>query len=351
MSPRLEQLISDFSQRLLPEFDEVFAKTYSEIVNTIDMSGIHNIVSETMRNVISKVDMTSISSMLSEQTLSTLSNIDLSHTSKLALSALSSAISDINFSGIDTSTTEERYLISTKDYYFNGINSVVKNYKPPININNRTQLARRGRSPQIRYNKKAIASSLNVHAHAKKRRKNTSFKRTRTTITQIKTSERIEEISNLISSSTVTVYEQIATETREESYEVLTQTDKAQLDDDIVEITKKGNWQKALEKIILKWKQKNPVIAWILHNIVLIIITGLLVNALSTGITANTADIRDSLEDNYTIICNLDANQEITIIDECPYYYQISFTDNNNETQEGWIAKRNVVKLCKPNKE
>lgn len=54
------------------------------------------------------------------------------------------------------------------------------------------------------------------------------------------------------------------------------------------------------------------------------------------------SNVKELPEKGAEILCKIKENVEAIILEDTNYYYKVSFTDENGETKEGYVAKRNL---------
>ncbi len=97
----------------------------------------------------------------------------------------------------------------------------------------------------------------------------------------------------------------------------------------------------------LVWKERHPLLADIFLTLILSIISGvasgLIVYAI-TAASAKNAKVYEEPSSSSNIVYNVTVNQDITIIREVPYYYEVEIVDpETGETKTGYIYKANVT--------
>ncbi len=142
------------------------------------------------------------------------------------------------------------------------------------------------------------------------------------------------------------IYEEFQSDeaVEKENLHALTDEEKIEVENDFKLITfDDKNWQQKFAEMVEKWKEKNPVIAWVLQNIILVILLGFMASSIYTGLTENNANIRQKPNTTALIVYNIDINQEVIVVREKPYYYEVVYEDKKvKEKKKGWIAKKNV---------
>ena len=54
------------------------------------------------------------------------------------------------------------------------------------------------------------------------------------------------------------------------------------------------------------------------------------------------SNVKEFPQKGAEIVCKIKENVEAIILEDTNYYYKVSFTDENGETKEGYVAKRNL---------
>ncbi len=103
------------------------------------------------------------------------------------------------------------------------------------------------------------------------------------------------------------------------------------------------NWQQKIANTLTKWKEKNPVIAFLLNNIIIVIIVGLITSYFYSAVTSKKSSVKVEPQYGSPIVCKIEINKDVTVISDVPYYYEIKFIDQSDgQTKTGWISKRSV---------
>lgn len=104
--------------------------------------------------------------------------------------------------------------------------------------------------------------------------------------------------------------------------------------------------QKNIEQRYGEWKEKHPLLADLYLQIIsfiLGIITGIITSWIPATTTKNS-NVYELPASTSNIIINVDINQNITIVNEVPYYYEVIYTDpETGEEKRGYIYKPNVA--------
>lgn len=108
------------------------------------------------------------------------------------------------------------------------------------------------------------------------------------------------------------------------------------------------NWEQRLMDSVAKLKETHPVLASILYHIIVTILLGIMVNliAMAIGQAVTPAKVYEKPRTTSTVIYHLEPLQQVKIIGEEPYYFQIELTDNNTqETMVGFVSKRSIKEV------
>lgn len=102
------------------------------------------------------------------------------------------------------------------------------------------------------------------------------------------------------------------------------------------------NWQQKLAEKTSKWKEKNPVICFLIVQILAVLLS-IFSNFIFGKITTPKAAIKEEPSATGDVIYNITINQEVTIIDDTRYYYKVKFYNIETDTTiTGWISKRSL---------
>ena len=148
----------------------------------------------------------------------------------------------------------------------------------------------------------------------------------------------VEEITSCLNKdiSKEEIAAEVSTLTPEEERELATNISGA-LQDTL-------NWQQRLMSVLLKWKERNPIIAFLVALLISNIIWNLFINAVSwTAKTVKASVIRNEPTSSAIETCRIQQAQHVIVIGDVPYYYFIEFNDpNTNAPQRGYISKKSV---------
>ncbi|MEG0898432.1 MAG: hypothetical protein RSF40_01820 [Oscillospiraceae bacterium] len=104
------------------------------------------------------------------------------------------------------------------------------------------------------------------------------------------------------------------------------------------------NWQQSFFESIQRFAKTNPVVAYLLAQILVAIISmGMSLACNIIGQTINSVVLKESPMAGASSITRITADQAITIIGQQPYYYLAEFTDPvTGEQYCGYLSKRSV---------
>lgn len=113
-------------------------------------------------------------------------------------------------------------------------------------------------------------------------------------------------------------------------------------------LSSEKNWEQRLMDSMVRLKETHPILATVLYHLVFTILAGLLVNLISTSIgeARTPAKVYEQPRPTAPIVYHLEPLQQVKIIGEEPYYFQIELIDN--ETKEiltGFVSKRSLKEI------
>lgn len=128
--------------------------------------------------------------------------------------------------------------------------------------------------------------------------------------------------------------------------ELLTDTIREELDNSVQATFTTENPPKNIEQRYGEWKQKHPLLADLylsLIGFVLGILGGIITSCIP-GITTKNSNVYDAPTSTSNVITNISVNQNITVVNEVPYYYEITFTHPETGAKiSGYIYKPNIT--------
>lgn len=113
-------------------------------------------------------------------------------------------------------------------------------------------------------------------------------------------------------------------------------------------LSSEKNWEQRLMDSVAKLKKPHPVLASMLYHIIVTILLGIVANliAMAIGQALTSAKVYEKPRTTSMVIYHLEPLQQVKIIGEEPYYFQIELTDNTTqETMVGFVSKRSIKEL------
>ncbi len=115
----------------------------------------------------------------------------------------------------------------------------------------------------------------------------------------------------------------------------------------LVSVSEK-NWEQRLMERMAQLKETHPVIAWVLYHVFVSILFGIIASLAATAIwqATTSAKVYEKPNTESPIIYRLEPLQQVKVIGEQPYYFQIELTDNSTqETMVGFVSKRSLKEV------
>ncbi|MBR5546638.1 MAG: hypothetical protein IKU70_06625 [Clostridia bacterium] len=142
-----------------------------------------------------------------------------------------------------------------------------------------------------------------------------------------------------------TKYVGVQTSPVEGSISQITEEDRKQVYEDVIEILQQPKQvQAGFEQKYEKWKERHPFLSDFFAQVFfpfLFVLLSLLLSQPATTIT--NSNIYEAPVSNSSIVYNTTINQTINIIGEAPYYYNVILVDPQTGTEyQGYIYKANV---------
>jgi len=142
---------------------------------------------------------------------------------------------------------------------------------------------------------------------------------------------------------------------QDEESTVITEDICEKLDESIREIMISDKSEETVKSEYLEWQKRHPALAFLLLNVLIAIIinvvSGVIVNWV-TGVLTKKSNLYEEATATSNVLVNIDADQNITIVNEVPYYYEIIYTDaETGEELRGYVYKANVLTEHKNNTE
>ena len=155
------------------------------------------------------------------------------------------------------------------------------------------------------------------------------------------TETRIAELTRLSSLAE----EYTATNIPEESG-VLSEGEQKIVADEVEEILLSGkNWEQRFAERIKEFSQTHPVIAWVLEKIFFAILISVAANIVysAVGQALFPAKVYEDPSPSSQVIYHMELNQNVIIVGEVPYYYEVVINDESSENcYTGYVSKRSI---------
>lgn len=113
-------------------------------------------------------------------------------------------------------------------------------------------------------------------------------------------------------------------------------------------LASKQNWEQRLMESVTKLKETHPILARLFFEIIISILTSIIISLASIviGQIRTPAKVYVKPQTTSQVIYRLEPLQQVKIIGEQPYYFQIELTDNNTqETLVGFVSKRSIEQV------
>ena len=134
---------------------------------------------------------------------------------------------------------------------------------------------------------------------------------------------------------------------QDESGDLLTEEIREELDESIHEIMVSGDSEEVVKSKFLEWQNRHPVLAFVLIQILLAIIINIASGVIGdwvSGVLTKKSNMYEEATATSNVVINIDVDQNITVINEVPYYYEIIYTDpETGEERRGYVYKANVA--------
>ena len=110
-------------------------------------------------------------------------------------------------------------------------------------------------------------------------------------------------------------------------------------------LSDKNNWQQRIMSLFQRFQHTNPALAWLANTLFILllsILAGLIANSIGQA-KANTK-VRQAPQSTAPVIVQIDESQQVAIVGDCPYYFEIEFENaKNGEVIRGYISKRSFL--------
>lgn len=180
---------------------------------------------------------------------------------------------------------------------------------------------------------------------------------------QIQLNERLQEWSRIMSKATCRIEpltetqiaeltrlsslaeEYTATDVSEEA-RVLSEDEQKIVTEEVEEILLSGkNWEQRFAERIKEFSQTHPVIAWVLEKIFFAILISVAANIVysAVGQALSSAKVYEDPSPSSQVIYHMELNQNVIIVGEVPYYYEVVINDEASENcYTGYVSKRSI---------
>ena len=134
---------------------------------------------------------------------------------------------------------------------------------------------------------------------------------------------------------------------QDETSDLLTEDIREELDESIHEIMVSGDSEQVMKSKFLEWQNHHPVLAFVLIQVLLAIIiniTSSVIGDWMSGVLTKKSNLYEEATATSNVIINIDVDQNVTVVNEVPYYYEIVYTDpETGEEIRGYVYKANVA--------
>ncbi len=132
---------------------------------------------------------------------------------------------------------------------------------------------------------------------------------------------------------------------QEESEEILTEQIREEVNESIEDIISNDNVEIAIKAKFIEWQNRHPIFAWLFMKTLetlLAIFIGYIVNCF-VGTAIKQANIYEEPSAKSNIIVEININENVTITDEVPYYYEVTYIQpETGEEKTGYVYKPNI---------
>lgn len=151
----------------------------------------------------------------------------------------------------------------------------------------------------------------------------------------------VESISSLIDKEEEEISGDYPSELSDEDKQIIAEEVTSILSSD-------KNWEQRLMDSIIKLKSTHPVLAAIFEKVIFAFLLGIATSLIATAIgqALFPAKVYDEPKTTSQILYHLEPLEQVKIIGEQPYYYQIELTDSSTqETFTGFVSKRSIQQV------
>lgn len=105
--------------------------------------------------------------------------------------------------------------------------------------------------------------------------------------------------------------------------------------------TTEKNWQQRFAAILQKWAVKNPVLFFVLKELLFVILVTCVKDQCVS--LMNSTKVKEQPTSTANVIYQTTTNQTVVVVNEIPYYLEITFIDDEGNSHNGWVSKRRVL--------
>lgn len=131
-----------------------------------------------------------------------------------------------------------------------------------------------------------------------------------------------------------------------EAQSIVTPEIQEELDKSVKQVLSETSTDEAVKSRFVQWQEKNPFLAFVFLNIIIVILTNLVSSFAYDWISAKlnrTSNVYEEPRASSSVVINVNVENEIIIIDSVPYYYQVVYTDPETGAEyTGYVSKKNV---------
>lgn len=130
--------------------------------------------------------------------------------------------------------------------------------------------------------------------------------------------------------------------------EILTEDVREEINESVQEIVLSSGSQKNLEEKYVEWKNRHPLFSELFLQLFYIIMGIIITSAANWigGVLTNPSNVYEEPKASSNVVVNINIDQSVTIVNEAPYYYKVTFTDDKTGKDiTGYVYKKNIELL------
>lgn len=129
--------------------------------------------------------------------------------------------------------------------------------------------------------------------------------------------------------------------------DILTEELSEELRESVNESLSSDDSDKVVKSKFLEWQKRHPVLAYlfltVIVSLLISIVSSLITNWIS-GVLIKKSNIYEEPTSKSSVVMNVDVNQNVTIVNSVPYYYEVMYIDpDSGEEKTGYLYKPNVI--------